>query len=357
MSTDPDYYELLQIPANAKRKQIIDTYRRLARQFHPDIISDPAADEYIRILNRAVEVLGDPEKRQEYDRQRLQALAREALARASGAPGFEARPPAPPRPSTGVPLSMSMVPRDTADTQQDPPPAQPTLAPAKPMARRSPNFALLVSIAFALGVVSGIAILTQLISDDSQEPAVQNEANTQPSLAAPASQTPAVAAASEAPASSTGSVWLVGEQISPGIWRAARPETCSWRRMTSPDVSDSAVIAAGSWMTVEIQPSDVAFWSEGCGGWSQTLEPPSASPGDPFGPGTWLVGEEIAPGLWQNSDSSQGCSWARLGKLDGGPSATTASGSTSSTTIVIALGARDAAFDSQGCGTWTRISG
>ena len=116
--------------------------------------------------------------------------------------------------------------------------------------------------------------------------------------------------------------------------------------MSSPEVSDNAVIATGSWLTVEIRPSDVAFWSEGCGGWSQVLEPPSASPGDPFGPGTWLVGEEIAPGLWQNSDSSQGCSWARLGKLDGGPSAMTANGTTDSTTIVIALGARDVAFHS-----------
>jgi curved DNA-binding protein CbpA len=109
MSTDPDYYELLEIPVNAKPKQIIDTYRRLARQFHPDLISDPAADEYMRTLNRAVEVLSDPETRQEYDRQRLQALAREALARAEGAPGFQPRPPAPPRPSTAVPLNRALV--------------------------------------------------------------------------------------------------------------------------------------------------------------------------------------------------------------------------------------------------------
>jgi DnaJ domain len=351
MPTDPDYYELLEIPVNAKPKEIIATYRRLARQFHPDVVSDPAAIEYMRTLNRAVEVLGDPEKRKEYDRQRLQALAREALAGESGARGSATRPPTPPRPSTGVPLSRAMVHRNTAV-------GRPIVTPAKPTPIKPPIFPALVSTAFALGALLGIAILTLFVSGDSPEPAAQTEStiNSQPSHAASPSATPAVAAAVESPDPSTTNVSLVGEQISPGIWRAVRPESCSWRRMASAEVSDNDVIAAGSWLTVEIQPSDVAFWSEGCGGWSQNLEPPSASPGDPFGPGTWLIGGEVAPGLWQNSDSSQGCSWARLGKLDGGPSAMTSSGSTSSTTIVIALGARDVAFDSRGCGTWTRIS-
>ena len=115
------------------------------------------------------------------------------------------------------------------------------------------------------------------------------------------------------------------------------------------------MIGSGSTLTVEIKPSDVAFWSEGCGQWSQSLEPPSASPRDPFGPGTWLVGEEIAPGLWQNSDSSQGCSWMRLSSLGGGPSAANATGSTSATVLVIQITAADVAFHSAGCGTWTRI--
>ena len=73
------------------------------------------------------------------------------------------------------------------------------------------------------------------------------------------------------------------------------------------------------------------------------------------GPGTWLIGEEISPGLWQNSDSSQGCSWMRLSSLGGGPSAANATGSTSATVLVIQITAADVAFHSSGCGTWTRI--
>jgi len=83
MSTEPDYYDLLQVPFDAGSKEIIATYRRLARQYHPDIATDPAATKRMLALNRAIEVLGDPKRRREYDARRLQARAREALARKS----------------------------------------------------------------------------------------------------------------------------------------------------------------------------------------------------------------------------------------------------------------------------------
>jgi len=105
---------------------------------------------------------------------------------------------------------------------------------------------------------------------------------------------------------------------------------------------------------VEIRPTDAAFWSEGCGWWTQILEAPSGAPGDPFGPGTWLVNKEIEPGLWQNSDSSEGCRWARLASLDGTSSAITATGSGTSI-ITIEIIPTDRAFDSWGCGNWTRV--
>ena len=83
MSAEPDYYDLLQVPFDAESKEIIATYRRLARQYHPDIAKDPAATERMLALNRAIEVLGDTKRRREYDARRLQARAREALARKS----------------------------------------------------------------------------------------------------------------------------------------------------------------------------------------------------------------------------------------------------------------------------------
>ena len=367
MATESDYYELLGVPVNAEPKQVIATYRRLARQYHPDIASDPVATEYMRALNKAVEVLGDPQKRKEYDRQRLQAKAREVLAKDSGATGGgrKERATPPPRPSTGVPLSRAIVQQNTAV-------GMPRSFAPKP----SHGFpiAVLSAVALALLSVAVIAIWIVIGSQGSNKTAVLSEAtfDAQPSPFAPspaASGDPATTTTSVSPADSAGAPppenailqsrgsLRVGEEMAPGVWRAGRAESCSWKRLNASENSDNAVIGSGSSLTVEIKPSDLAFWSEGCGRWSQSLEPPSAAPRDPFGSGTWLVREEIAPGLWQNSDSSQGCSWMRLSSLGGGPSAANATGSTSTTVLVIQISAADVAFHSSGCGTWTRISG
>jgi hypothetical protein len=79
----------------------------------------------------------------------------------------------------------------------------------------------------------------------------------------------------------------------------------------------------------------------------------SASPGNPFDDGTWLVGEEIEPGFWQNSEATEGCSWTRLDRLDGVDSPKTESGGKSIITIEITEDNR--AFHSRGCGVWTRV--
>ena len=303
MATEPDYYELLEVPVNAEPKQIIATYRRLARQYHPDIVYDPAATEYMRALNKAVEVLSDPQTRKDYDRQRLQAKAREALAKDSGAPGDgrkEGGAP-PPRPSTGVPLSRAIVQQNTAV-------GMPRSFPPRP----SHTFPIAVSSAIALAFLSVVVIAIWIVigSQGSGKSAVLSEAtfDAQPSRSAPspaASGDPAATTASVPPGDApppdnaviqSHGTRMVGDEMAPGVWRAVRAESCSWKRLNSSEVSDNAVIGSGSSLMVEIKPSDVAFWSEGCGGWSQSLEPPSASPRDPFAAGTWLVGEEIAPG-------------------------------------------------------------
>src|SRR3989454_3557433 len=66
-----DYYEVLGVPRDATAKQIRDAYRKLARQYHPDLQDTPAkkkvAEEKFKEINEAHEVLGDPEKRKKYD--------------------------------------------------------------------------------------------------------------------------------------------------------------------------------------------------------------------------------------------------------------------------------------------------
>jgi DnaJ-class molecular chaperone len=64
-----DYYQILGVPRNATDEQIKKAYRKLAMQYHPD--RNPGkekwANEKFKEINEAFSVLGDPEKRRQYD--------------------------------------------------------------------------------------------------------------------------------------------------------------------------------------------------------------------------------------------------------------------------------------------------
>ena len=63
-----DYYEVLGIPRDADESAIKSAYRRLARQYHPDVNKSDDAEERFKEINEAHEVLSNAEKRQMYDR-------------------------------------------------------------------------------------------------------------------------------------------------------------------------------------------------------------------------------------------------------------------------------------------------
>ena len=63
-----DYYKILGVDRDANGKDIKRAYRRLAREFHPDVNpGDKRAEEKFKEINEAYEVVGDPDKRAKYD--------------------------------------------------------------------------------------------------------------------------------------------------------------------------------------------------------------------------------------------------------------------------------------------------
>ena len=63
-----DYYETLGVSRDADKEEIKQAYRRLARKYHPDVNKESGAEERFKEINRAYEVLSEPEVRARYDR-------------------------------------------------------------------------------------------------------------------------------------------------------------------------------------------------------------------------------------------------------------------------------------------------
>ena len=66
-----DYYDILGVSEDASEEQIKKAYRRLAKEYHPDLNpDDPEAEERFKEISEAHSVLSDPEKRKQYDQMR-----------------------------------------------------------------------------------------------------------------------------------------------------------------------------------------------------------------------------------------------------------------------------------------------
>jgi molecular chaperone DnaJ len=65
---EKDFYKILGVSEDASEKDLTRAYRKLARKFHPDANpDDPKAEDRFKEISEAYDVLGDPERRKEYD--------------------------------------------------------------------------------------------------------------------------------------------------------------------------------------------------------------------------------------------------------------------------------------------------
>ena len=64
----PNPYDVLGLPHNASIDDAKKAYRKLAKQYHPDVNKDTGAEEKFKEAAEAYEVLSDQDKRAQYDR-------------------------------------------------------------------------------------------------------------------------------------------------------------------------------------------------------------------------------------------------------------------------------------------------
>jgi molecular chaperone DnaJ len=80
---EKDYYKVLGVVSTATDKEITRSYRKLAKQYHPD--ANPGSEERFKEISAAYDVLGDADKRKEYDE--VRRLGPMAGGFGSGMPG------------------------------------------------------------------------------------------------------------------------------------------------------------------------------------------------------------------------------------------------------------------------------
>lgn len=68
MATKRDYYEVLGLQRSANADEVKSAFRKLAKQYHPDVNKETGADEKFKEVNEAYAVLSDEQKRAAYDR-------------------------------------------------------------------------------------------------------------------------------------------------------------------------------------------------------------------------------------------------------------------------------------------------
>ncbi len=151
--------------------------------------------------------------------------------------------------------------------------------------------------------------------------------------------------------------YLVNEQIPPGTYRSDpnfKSRYCYWERSAEgDDILNNDGTLPGALVT--IQPSDYKFESSGCGTWTAVdMAAPPVAPIEqqvaPKGDGHYIVGVDMAPGLWLNDGKSSKCYWERANSTQDINDNYRGFGGG-----VVMLRPTDFEFYTSGCGTWKML--
>lgn len=159
----------------------------------------------------------------------------------------------------------------------------------------------------------------------------------------------------QTPPSFRDGAYLVNAKIPPGAYRSTgKSAWCYWERGGEADnILDNHLGLAGG--VVTIQPSDYKFMSRGCGTWvaidpANKVTLPIAQQVAPKRDGFYVVGVDIAPGLWMSTGFGSSCYWARHNITQdiqdneyGFPGG------------AVMIRPDDFEFYTRGCGTWTML--
>ena len=83
MASSKSYYDVLGVSKDADEKEIKSAFRKLAKQYHPDVNKEPGAEAKFKEIGEAYAVLGDAEKRKQYDQ-----FGHEAFTQGASQGGF-----------------------------------------------------------------------------------------------------------------------------------------------------------------------------------------------------------------------------------------------------------------------------